>query len=264
MADHEPAVPAFAPVDPYAMARREAAASQLKRVYTAVSVVEADGRFEVRLDGRPMRTPARIVVALPARAAAERVAAEWDRQGAIVQPATMPVARLVNTVLDGVVRAMAEVRADIVRFAGTDLLCYRADGPPELQSRQAAAWDPVVAWAESVLHNRFLLAEGIMPVAQPPGVLVAVDRAVRALIGEGAAAPFRLGALHLMTTLGGSALLALAVGNGALMPHDAWAKAHVDEDFQIERWSQDQEAEERRARRWADFEAAAALLADVG
>lgn len=249
----------FVPVDPYALARSEARASQLKRFYEAVTVVPRDGGFALMLDGREARTPARSPLSLPSRAAAELVAAEWDGQGAIIEPGTMPATRLVNSVIDGVARSMEAVTEEVVRYAGTDLLCYRVDEPAELVALQAEAWDPVLAWVREAWQARLYLGQGVMHVAQPPHAMAAIGRAVAAGVGEGAGAPFRLGALHVMTTLTGSALLGLAVLHGASDAAEAWAKAHTDEDFQIARWGQDDEAAIRRERRWHDMRAAADL-----
>lgn len=251
--------PPFQPVDPYALARREAQATQLRRFYREASVVARHGGFALLLDERDASTPARQPIAVPTAAAAALIAGEWNAQGDVIKPADMPVTRLVNSVIDGVVRAMEPVRAEIVRFAGTDLLCYRADGPADLVAQQAAAWDPVVTWARDALKARFYLAQGVVHVAQPEHAIAAIDNAVTAAIGTGAETPFRLGALNLMTTLTGSALLGLAVLDGALTADEAWVKAHVDEDFQIARWGADAEAAERRDRRWRDMAAAAAL-----
>lgn len=251
---------AFTPVDPYRLARNEAAAAQLKRFYAEASVAEAEGSFRVLLDGRPAKTPGRRDVALPTSAAAGLLTREWNGQGDIIRPGDMPAVRLVNTVIDGVAATIPEVRAEIVRFAGSDLLCYRADAPRDLVDRQQAAWDPVLAWYRDQLHARFVLVEGIVHVTQSDMALIAVDRAITAGIGQGAKAPFRLGALHVMTTLTGSALLAVAVLAGEIDAAEAWRKAHVDEDFQISRWGEDEEAAERRQHRWTDMRAAADLL----
>jgi chaperone required for assembly of F1-ATPase len=252
--------PGFAPVNPYALARNEAAAQQVKRFYKAVSVGEAEKGYAVLLDGRPARTPQRRPLVLPTRAAADLVDEEFSAQDAVMKPGDMPVLRLVNAVIDGVADTGEAVGADVLRYASADLLFYRAEGPDELVARQAAAWDGVLAWARDELEARFYLAQGIIHVTQPDHAMAAVERAVDQETGRDAGRPFRLGALHLMTTLTGSALLALAVLAGALDAADAWAKAHVDEDFQIEQWGRDEEAEARRARRWADMQAAARLI----
>ncbi len=254
---------AFTRVDPYELARREKAAAELKRFYRNATVAERSGRFVPLLDGRPIRTPGRNDVALPTPAAAGLVSDEWNRQGDVILPGTMPFTRTVNTAIDGVARTMNEVRAEVVKFAGTDLLCYRAAGPADLVDRQAQAWNPVLAWSRDTFGASFVTAEGIVFVAQAQDTLVAVDHAIVGGIGLGEAAPFRLAALHVMTTLTGSALLALAVLLDHLPAEEAWRRAHVDEDFQAERWGADEEAADRRGRRWADMDAAARLAIAV-
>lgn len=251
--------PPFVPVDPYALARNEARASQLRRFYQDVTILPREEGFVLMLDEREARTPARAPLSLPTLAAAELLAAEWSAQGEVIEPSTMPGTRLVNAVIDGVAHAMEAVTAEIVRYAGTDLLCYRADEPAELVRLQAEAWDPVLAWARETWQARLYLGEGVMHVTQPPHAIAGVRQAIAAGIGDGAAAPLRLGVLHVMTTLTGSALLGLAVLHGHLPVADAWTKAHVDEDFQIARWGTDAEAEVRRGRRWHDMRAAAEL-----
>ena len=260
----ESAPPEFVPIDPYALARREAASTQLKRFYKDVTIVEEPGHFAILLDGRSVKTPARADIRLPTRAAATLVADEWKRQGAFLKPDAMPHTKLVNTVIDGVARTMADVEAEIVTFAGSDLLCYRAGEPADLVALQAREWDPVLAWTRDDLQARFYLAEGIVFVAQPEATIRAFASAVATTVGQGDAAPFRLGALNVMTTLTGSALLALAIARKVLAPEEGWRKAHVDEDFQSSRWGIDAEAAERRERRWIDMRAAAQLIVAVG
>ncbi len=230
-----------------------------KRFYKEAGVIERDGGFHIALDGRTAKTPGRNSLALPTRPAAEAVAAEWAAQGERIDPAAMPVTRLANSAIDGVAIDAAPVREEILKHAACDLLCYRAGEPERLVARQADLWDPVLAWADAALGARFFLAQGVSFVSQPPSSLAAIARAV-----DAAPVPFGLAALNLMTVLSGSALLALAVAHRHLTPEAAWAAAHVDEDVQIETWGADAEAVVRRARRFADFAAAAELLRRVG
>jgi chaperone required for assembly of F1-ATPase len=250
--------PSTLPTDPIRASQEAMRARLPKRFYKEAAVVERDGGFRVALDGRTARTPGRNVLMLPTRAAAEAIAAEWAAQGERIDPATMPVTRLVNSALDGVADDPAPVRAEIVKYAASDLLCYRAGEPAKLVARQSDLWDPVLAWTDAALGARFILVQGISFVAQPRSSLAAVTRAVEAV-----PAPFALAALNLMTVLSGSALLALAVAHGSLTPDAAWMAAHVDEDVQIETWGEDAEAAARRARRFVDFATAAELLRRV-
>ncbi|PZO75636.1 MAG: ATPase [Mesorhizobium amorphae] len=241
--------------DPVRRAQIQMRAPLPKRFYEKASVMPAEGGFGVALDGKLARTPGRMPVILPTQKAAQLVADEFEAQTAEIVPVTMPVLRLVNTALDGVAQNPQAVADDVAQFAGSDLLCYRAEGPEALQARQSAAWDPVLDWAERRLGARFLLAEGIMPVTQPPR---AID-AVRAHLAD-RLEPQRLAAIHLLTTLMGSALLALAVEDRALSPDEAWAAAHVDENWNAEQWGHDSEALARFHARERDMRAAAALL----
>jgi chaperone required for assembly of F1-ATPase len=224
------------------------------RFYKTVSVAAEDGAFRILLDGKPIRTPAKNLLAVPTRALADAIAQEWQAQGERIDPASMPLTRLANSTIDGVTGREPDVRADIAKYAGSDLLCYRAEGPQELVQRQRAAWDPVLAWGKDVLGVRLELAEGIMPVRQPEAALA---RLAQELERHDA---YALAALHVMTTLTGSVLLALAHVAGAISADEAWAAAHVDEDWQISQWGEDAEAKARRARRWADMHAASRLL----
>lgn len=225
-----------------------------KRFYTEVSVRQDNGAWSVLLDGRPIKTPGKRPLALPAHDLAEAVAAEWRAQEKVIDPGTMPLTRIANTAIEAVSSKMDEVAADVVAFAGSDLLCYRAAGPEALVARQSAAWDPIVQWAASDLGARLILAEGVMPIEQAPAALEHLAEVVRPL------GAFALSGLHVATTLTGSALLALAVLKGRLTPDAAWAAAHVDEDYQIEQWGRDEEAEARCAYRWQEMQAACLML----
>lgn len=241
--------------DPVRRARNQMRQALPKRFYKGAEVAETTEGFSVLLDGRPVRTPGRALLALPSAAAAALVAAEFAAQGEIIDPVSMPVLRLANSAIDGVAADMDAVLEDVVRFSGSDLVCYRADAPALLAARQAEAWDPVLAWARSALGARFYLAEGVVHVEQPAESVAAVRRWIAAR-----REPFRLSAIHVMTTLTGSALLALAVEAGAFRSLEAWAAAHVDEDWNAEQWGEDAEAAARKAARRRDFDAAAALL----
>lgn len=230
-----------------------------KRFYADAKVVEQDGRWAIALDGRLVRTPRQELFGLSQPLAAEAVAAEWRAQGAQIDPTTMPMTRIVNSAIDGVARDLPAVQADIARYASSDLLCYRADGPASLVAEQAAAWDPVLAWVREDLGAFFIMAEGIVFVEQPEQSLAAVRSAIDAV-----ADPVVLACLHVMTTLTGSVILALAVLRGHLDAAAAWSAANVDEDFQWRAWGSDAEALERRARRWVEMDAAATLSRLLG
>ncbi len=238
---------------------RQAPPPKPKRFYAAASVEPREGGFALLLDGRPAKTPAKRSLALPSRPLGEAVAAEWNAQVEVIDPAVMPLTRIANTAIDGVAEQVEAVAAEVKTYLTSDLLVYRAGDPVPLSEAQARAWDPVLDWARESFGARFILAEGITFVAQPAPTLAAMGEVVDAVVGQGAAAPFRLAGLHVMTTLTGSALLALAVLHGRLTPDAAWAAAHVDETFQESHWGSDAEALDRRERRWTDMRAAARL-----
>ena len=245
--------------DPVRRAQNQMRRPLPRKFYEEAGVAEIDdGRFAVRLDGKSALTPGRNPLVLPARAAAELVAGEFAAQDTTIDPVTMPATRLVNTAIDGVASDPQAVLEDILRFSSSDLLCYRADAPQALVERQAEAWDPVLDWARGALGARFVLSEGVMHVEQPRETIAVLG----VHLGQ-RAEPFRLACLHVITSLTGSALLALAVDGGMLSPEEAWSAAHVDEDWNIEQWGEDAEAAARRENRRREMMAAATLLAAV-
>jgi len=242
-----------APDNPIEAARRGARPPLRRRFYRHAAVARDGGDYAVRLDDKPVRTPAGGALAAPSRALAEALAAEWEAQRDVIDPAAMPLTRLANVIIDGVAERAEPVAAEVGRYLGSDLLCYRAGGPQKLVERQGRHWDPVLAWARDALGARLVLAEGVVHVAQPEPALAAA----RAAIPRDA---WRLGAVHSITTLTGSALLALALANGRLGADEAWAAAHVDEDWNMEQWGRDEIALARRAFRYAELQAAVTVL----
>lgn len=226
-----------------------------RRFYQEVAVAPVGGRFGVELDGRPVKTPGGKPLAVVEREIADALAAEWEAQETEIVPESMHLTRLVNTAIERVAEAMDPVRRDVAAYAGHDLLCYRAGEPESLVDRQRTLWDPPLAWAEARLGVRFQLAEGVIAVDQPPRLETAVLSEIGDLDAQ------KLAGLHQVTTISGSAILALALARGALADDAVWSAAHVDEDHQMAVWGEDEEALERRARRRAEFDAAALVLA---
>ena len=225
-----------------------------KRFYSDVSVLTHDDGFGIGLDANALKTPRRAPFVLPVRALAETVAEEWRGQGTRIDAATMPLTALANTAIDQVAQNADAVRKDITAFAASDLVCYRAETPAGLAQRQKSHWDPVLAWAETELGAPLLLAGGVMPVEQPR---LSLDRIAVAL---GQVRPLPLAAAHMVTSLTGSALLALALLRRRLDAEAVWRAAHVDEDWQIENWGEDEHATARRKGRRLQFDAAALVL----
>src|SRR3989442_3190358 len=242
------------PADPVEAARRAMRPALRRRFYRNANVADGEGGFGLVLDGKPVRTPARHMLALPTRPLAEAIAAEWQAQGALIDPGKMPLTRLANAVIDAVAASPDPVAAEIAKYLASDLVFYRADDPEGLLQRQAHHWDPVLAWARDALGARFVLAEGVVHVGQPDHALAAAAAAIPR-------DPWRLGAVHAVTTLTGSGLIALALAAGRLSVDAAWEAAHVDEDWNMAQWGRDALALERRSLRFAEMQAAATVLA---
>ena len=241
------------PLDPQEAVRRATRAPLRKRFYASAGVAPADDGFAVTLDGKTIKTPSGRVVATPSRAIADAVAAEWESQKETIDPLTMPMTRFANSVVDAVVDRVDVVRDDIAKYFATDLLFYRAGHPEGLVAREAQHWDGVLFWAADTLGAHFILAQGIMHVSQPEQALAAARDALPR-------DPWSVAALHVVTTLTGSALLALALYHGVRDPEQVWNAAHVDEDFNAEQWGRDEEVVARKAARRLDFDTAVAIL----
>jgi chaperone required for assembly of F1-ATPase len=254
------------PLDPMESARRNMRPNLRTRFYKEASAGDhsGDGGFAVLLDGKPVRSPARKLVAAPRRELAQAIAAEWQAQDKVVNPAVMPLTRLANSIIDGVVPAPEPVAAEIEKYLGTDMLFYRAPEPAGLIALQRQHWDPVIAWAHETFGARFVLAEGVVHVEQLAESLAKTRAVISANVGNttgSVASAWRLGALHVATALTGSALLALALDAGRLSSDAAWTAAHVDEDWNMGFWGRDELELERRAFRRKEFDAAALVLA---
>jgi chaperone required for assembly of F1-ATPase len=241
------------PLDPNESARRTLR-TRRKRFYSTAAVTGNVQGFGLALDGKPVRTPSGKLLVAPDRDIAEAMAAEWNAQGEFLDPLTMPLTRLANSVIEGVIGRVEAVADDIAKYLHSDLLFYRAGHPEALVAREAEHWDPVLFWAAERLGAHFILGEGIVHVRQPEA---AVASAAAALPDD----PWQVAALHVITSLTGSALLALALQKGVRDPDQVWAAANVDEDWNAEQWGEDEEVAARRAARLVDFRAAAQVLA---
>jgi len=244
------------PLDPGEAARRNMRALRRRFYQDAQVRPDARGGATITLDGRPIRTPGRRFLAAPSAALAEAIAAEWRRQEEFIDPAAMPLTRLANTIIDGVADKSDEVAAEVAKYLGSDLVCYRAASPEGLCARQTEHWDPVIAWARDALSAVFIIRQGVVHIAQSDATIAAASAAIPR-------DAWRLGAVHAITTLTGSALIALALAHGAITVEAAWTCAHVDEDWNMALWGRDELALERRAYRFAEMGAAAEVLAQV-
>ncbi len=240
--------------DGYGRAQAHARPVLPKRFYANAAAASAPGGFAVELDGKPTRTPAMRPVVVPAAPLAEAMAAEWAAQGEFIDPGTMPLVRLVNAAIESGEDRVVALREEIVRYAGSDLLLYRADTPQELIAEQERLWDDALVRIARHFGVGFQPTIGIVHQSQPEATLA---RLGQGLEGEGLLV---LTALASVTNLTGSGLLALALRFRLLGPDAVWQAAHVDEDFNARIWGQDEEAALRRQRRRREFDAAVQVL----
>jgi chaperone required for assembly of F1-ATPase len=226
----------------------------MKRFWKTATTVLQDGGWGIALDGRPVRTPARAPLVVPSEELAEAIAAEWNAQGSDIDPAAMPMTGIANAAIDLATGDRAAFAETIAAYAQTDLLCYRDDRDAALQGEQAAAWNPLLAWAEARHGIEFALAQGVLPIDQPAATVAALREAVHALD------PFRLAPLSPLVTIGGSLVAGLALVEDAFAADMLWEAVSLDELYQERRWGADSEAQKARARRAADWGNAARFL----
>ncbi len=223
----------------------------MKRFWTDVAI---DADRVVTLDGKPVRTPGRRPLALPTDALAEAVAEEWRAVGETIDPRTMPLTGLANAATDPIANDPAQFAARLAAYGESDLLCYRAEGPPLLVERQAAAWDPLLAWARARYDVTFAVTAGVMHVAQPDATIARLHEAVAAYDD------FRLAGLSPVVTLTGSLVIGLALIEGEIDADAAWAAAGIDEDWSVEMWGEDWQATQLRELKRKEFGVGVAFL----
>ena len=226
----------------------------MKRFWKNVAAEAEDGGWTVKLDDRPLRTPARQPLVVPTRALADAIAEEWRMVDEEVEPRAMPLTGLANAAIDRVAPERQTFAAGLATYAEADLACYRSDWPPELVSRQAAKWDPLLAWVRRRYDVDFATTSGLLHVPQPQATIEQLAYAVAAL------GAFRLDGLSPLVTIGGSLIAALAVLEKALSAEEAWDSVSVDDRWQVEQWGADAEAEKALENRRRDFMTAARFL----
>jgi len=228
----------------------------MKRFYRATGVGAGDGGFHVLLDGKPMRTPAKSVLVVPTSRLAEAIAGEWQDvpEKADIVVSHLPLTRLAATALDRVTTQRERVIADTAKYAGSDLLCYRATQPESLVTRQRETWQPLLDWAAERYGAAFSVAEGVTFVGQPDSSVAKLGQAVATH------SDFALSALYNLTHIAGSLVIALAVAEKRLDAEAAYRAAQLDELYQAERWGDDPLAVQRREGVRKDIEAAARFL----
>jgi chaperone required for assembly of F1-ATPase len=225
-----------------------------RRFYKDVGVTEGKHDWSVTLDGKVLRSPAKKELALPTRALASAVAAEWDAQSDNIRPRTMPLMQFAATAIDRIAVERTRIVADLAGYAATDLICYRAIQPPTLVERESQAWDPLLDWLRRRYDVSLDITSGIVAIAQPPSTLEALRRVVDGYDD------FALSGLATLVYASGSLVIALAVAEGELTPEQAAHAAQLDELYQSERWGEDREAVERRVGQMAELVSARRFL----
>lgn len=240
--------------DGYGRAQAANKTPLMKRFYKAVTVEPVEGGFAILLDGKNMKTPGGKPVHVPTKALAEAMGREWDAQATEIDFRVMPLVRLVHSAIESGAEGAPAFRDEIVKYAGNDLLLYRADSPDSLVNDQDQAWDPVLVALAKQYGVKFQPTVGIIHQAQPAATL---EKLAATLAGED---HFTLAALMQMVSLTGSALLTLAYRQGLIESGVVWTAAHVDEDHNVRLWGEDDEATRRRAQRYVEFSAAIDML----
>jgi chaperone required for assembly of F1-ATPase len=230
----------------------------VKRFWTVADVTRESEGWDISLDGRPLRTPARATLDVPNEALARAIADEWNGVESEVDPRRMPLTGLANAAIDRVAPDKGAFAAGLARYAEADLACYRADGPQALVERQSKAWNPLLDWARRRFDVDFQTTVGLLHVPQPPATVDRLGHAVASLD------PFRLAGLSPLVTIGGSLVAALAVIEKAIPPADVWDAVSLDDRWQLDQWGSDSEAEQVLVSRQCDFLAAAQFLKLLG
>ncbi|MFN7398195.1 MAG: ATP12 family chaperone protein [Sandaracinobacter sp.] len=226
----------------------------MKRFWEAAAAVPAGDGWAITLDGRPLRTPARAELRLPAPALAQAIAAEWAAVADAVRPGAIPLTGLANAAVDIVAADPDAFAASLASYGESDLTCYRADGPQSLVARQVAAWEPPLKAVEARHGLLFRRTAGVMHVAQPADTIARLHGLLKGL------SAWKLAPLQPLVTLSGSVVLGLSVLEGLVEAEAAFAAAHLDDLWQAEQWGTDRLAEADRAGRWQQFEAAARFV----
>lgn len=221
------------------MGARNVSEWKAKRFWTSTTLDPVEGGFGITLDGRAVKTPAKARLIAPTESFAEAIRTEWDAVDEVIDPTVMPFTRTANAAIDKVRIQHGEVADMIADYAGTDLLCYRAESPDELRARQDAAWDPLLAWAKDRFGTELSVTSGVMHLAQPEAALNPLRARVHA------ASPFELAALHDLVSLSGSLVIGLAVTEQVQEPTTLWNVSRIDETWQQEQWGEDEEATEQ-------------------
>ena len=230
----------------------------MRRFWDTASIEPTETGYAVLLDGKAIHLPGGAVLRVGAEPLARAIADEWQSaggsKGGEMTFADTPLTRVAGTAQQRIAPDPEPTINAIARYAESDLLCYRAERPPELVARQAREWQPWLAWAALTYDAPLRVGSGIAYVKQHRSSVAALRRAVAAL--DVAA----LAALGIAVPALGSLVLGLAMADGQLDAATAHELGALDELFQIEAWGEDAEAAARRAAIAADIALASRFL----
>lgn len=222
----------------------------MKRFYKNAEADQTPQGWQVRLDGRAVKTQGGRAQLVPGQALAQALAAEWAAQGDEIDPALFVLRDFADFAIDIAAQGPAALIADLLRYAETDTLCYRAEPDEPLHARQLEIWEPLLGAAEARWDVHFERTSGVIHRPQSEATMRRLKAALEALD------PFALSALNTATTLAASLMIGLAAIEPGADPVALWDAASLEEDWQAEQWGKDYEAEERRDRRLKAFSAA--------
>ncbi|MEM9432328.1 MAG: ATP12 family protein [Pseudomonadota bacterium] len=218
-----------------------------KRFWTSATFERTSSGFAIKLDDKPVRTPAKSPLVVPSQALAQSITAEWQSQGEVIDPMSMPFTRSANAAIDKVAPQLEDVRALILSYGETDLLCYRADGPDSLIQRQAETWDPLLVWAHERYGVELQKTAGVMPVLQPQASLDQLRAEIETLT------VFQLTGFYDLVSLSGSLIIGFAAIERVQTIDQLWQASRIDEAWQQEQWGRDEEAVAMSEKKGADF-----------
>ncbi|WP_371396949.1 ATP12 family chaperone protein [Fretibacter rubidus] len=224
-----------------------------KRFYKDVAVTQITGGYTVTLDGRTLKTPGKIALVMARKDHADLVAAEWDAVSEVINPAHMPITRMMNVAVERTPENRADLITEARRYGGTDLLCYRADNPSGLIDKQNQLWSPWLDWA-AARGIELRTTDSVIAIDQDKAALDAI-----ATTAEGYDDVALTLLVHL-TAVYGSVILALAVMDGALAAGEGFDISRLDQSYQIEHWGEDEEAAEITAATRAETVTLAQLI----
>ncbi|OCC25256.1 molecular chaperone [Croceicoccus estronivorus] len=219
----------------------------MKKFYKEALAESADGGWRVMLDGRGIKTAMGAPQVVPNETLANALASEWDGQGEEIDPAHFLFRDMADYAIDVVRPNRDAAIGELLRYAETDTLCYRADPDEALFQRQQEVWEPLLSSIEARHGVRFTRVSGIMHRPQPPETLEAIRRHLAEQDD------FALAALNTLASLSTSLSIALAALEEDADAEALWAAANCEEDWQMELWGKDYLAKERRDRRQAEF-----------